>query len=44
MLINKCGSPNGEWEIHCNFKQKEKIRLMFEQEMNNTRTDACRDV
>ena len=44
MMINKCGSPLGEWEIHCNFKQMEEIRLMFEAEMDDTRTDADREL
>jgi hypothetical protein len=42
MIITKCGSPLGEYEIHCNAKQMKKIFLMFEQEMDNTRTDEDR--
>jgi len=44
MIINKCGSPLGDYEIHCNRKQMEKIRAMFEAEMDNTRTDAYREI
>lgn len=44
MIINKCGSPLGEYEIHCTFKQMEKIRKMFEAEMDKTRTDAFREI
>jgi hypothetical protein len=43
MLINKCGSPLGAWEIHCNEEQMQKIKLMFEQEMNMNRTDSERE-
>ena len=44
MIINKCGSPLGEWEIHCTEKQMIKIKLMFEQEMDKMRTDAFREI
>ena len=44
MLINKCGSPNGEWEVHCNEKQMLKIKDMFKQEMDKNRTDEDREI
>lgn len=43
MIIIKCNSPLGEYEVHCDKKQMNKIKLMFEQEMDNTRTDMERD-
>jgi len=44
LIINKCGSPLGEWEIHCNEKQMLKIKEMFAQEMDTTRTDKYREI
>ena len=44
MIITKCGSPLGEYEIHCNEKQMKKIKLMFEQELDKTRTDRYREI
>ena len=44
MIINKCGSPLGEYEIHCTEKQMNKIKLMFAQEMDKNRTDEDREV
>lgn len=44
MIITKCGSPLGEWEIHCNEKQMKKIKKMFEAEMDKNRTDAYREI
>lgn len=44
MIINQCGSPLGNWEIHCDFKQMEKIRKMFKAEMDTTRTDTDREI
>ena len=43
MIINKCNSPLGDWEIHCTEKQMQKIKLMFEQELNMNRTDSERE-
>ena len=44
MDILKCGSPLGEYEIHCNEKQMKKIKFMFEAEMDNNRTDRFREL
>lgn len=44
MIITKCGSPLGEYEIHCDKKQMLKIEAMFHAEMDKTRTDAERNI